>query len=154
MCTEAFGVLRARATGIRKEDSKLRYSLQVGAQAAVSLVQGKAGWRVTGAVLRVAPTQGTITLFARLAKLTERLVHGSEPNDELFKLFTQCRHAQDIPSSEIMCVAQMLSSLGYIAPERINSLLQQPVADQPEYVAQHRPQLLELINSALTASHL
>lgn len=152
--TEEFGVLRARATGARKEDSKLRYSLQVGACVSLSLVQGRAGWRITGAVLIYEPSRATITLFARLGKLAERLVHGQERNDALFEIFTACRQAQDVRSSELLLVIQMLVSLGYIPPYIIEGILEKPETERIAYIESHRPILLKTVNNALNASHL
>lgn len=152
--TEEFGVLRARATGARKEDSKLRYSLQVGACVALSLVQGKAGWRITGAVLIHEPPHTTITLFARLGRLAERLVHGQERNDALFQIFTSCREAPDVRSSELLLVIQMLVSLGYIPPYIVEAILEKTDDERIAYIESHRPVLLKTVNNALSASHL
>lgn len=152
--TEEFGVLRARATGARKEDSKLRYSLQVGAHIWLSLVQGRAGWRITGAVLIHEPSHTTITLFARLGKLAERLVHGQERNDALFSIFKDCRAVSDIRSSELLLVIQMLVSLGYIPPHIIETILEKPETERVAYIESHRPVLLKTVNSALSSSHL
>ncbi len=152
--TEEFGIVRARATGARKEDSKLRYSLQVGACVSLSLVQGRAGWRITGAVLIYEPSQRTITLFARLGKLAERLVHGQERNDALFDIFTACRGVSDVRSSELLLVIQMLVSLGYIPPYIIESILEKPESERVAYIESHRPILLKTVNNALHASHL
>lgn len=152
--TEEFGLIRARATGARKEDSKLRYSLQVGTYVALSLVQGKAGWRITGAVLIGEPVQKTITLYARLAKLSERLVHGAERNDALFQIFTTCRTVPDVRSHELLLVIQMLVSLGYVAPHIIETILEKPESERVAYIESHRPVLLKTVNGALNASHL
>lgn len=152
--TEEFGILRARATGARKEDSKLRYTLQVGACVSLSLVQGRAGWRITGAVLTHEPPRKSITLFARLGKLAERLVHGQERNDALFRIFTTCREVSDMRSSELLLVIQILVSLGYIPPYIIDSILEKPEAERIAYIESHRPVLLKTVNNALSASHL
>ena len=47
--TRDFGLVRARATAVRAERSKMRYALQSYAHANVSLVRGKRGWRLAGA---------------------------------------------------------------------------------------------------------
>ncbi len=152
--TEEFGLVRVRATGARKEDSKLRYSLQVGAYVALSLVQGKAGWRVTGAVLMEEPVFKTITLYARLAKLAERLVHGAERNDALFQIFCACRTVPDVRSHELLLVIQMLVALGYVPPHIIETILEKPESERVAFIESHRPVLLRTVNGALNASHL
>jgi len=44
--TEKFGVMHARAIGIRKEASKLRYILSGSILVSLTLIQGKSGWRI------------------------------------------------------------------------------------------------------------
>lgn len=152
--TEEFGLIRARATGARKEDSKLRYTLQVGSYTSLSLVQGKAGWRITGAVLIEEPSRTTITLFARLSRLADRLIQGPERNDALFDIFSCCRTAQDIKTSELLLVIRMLVALGYIPPHIVETILEKPEQERITYIESHRPVLLKTVNSALNASHL
>ena len=75
--THDFGLVYARATSIRSEKSKMRYALQTCARAHVSLVKGKNGWRLAGAITLQNPigkdTKGVGT-FARIAELVVRMV--------------------------------------------------------------------------------
>src|SRR3989344_5353808 len=48
--TEEFGLVRARASAVRSEKSRMRYALQNYSRAHVALVRGKHGWRIGGAV--------------------------------------------------------------------------------------------------------
>ncbi|KKW47559.1 MAG: repair protein RecO protein, partial [Candidatus Kaiserbacteria bacterium GW2011_GWA2_58_9] len=48
--TEEFGLVRARASAVRTEASRMRYALQNYSRARVALVRGKRGWRIGGAI--------------------------------------------------------------------------------------------------------
>src|SRR3989344_669357 len=84
--TRDFGLVRARASSIRKERSKMRYALQDYSCANVSLVKGKRGWRLAGAAALKSATgdRKYISTFARIAELTMRLLHREEKNQYLF----------------------------------------------------------------------
>ena len=111
--TRDFGLVRARATGVRTEKSRMRYAIQHYSHTHVSLIRGKRGWRLAGAIaLRTAQgdVRGVATL-ARVAELTMRLVQGEEKNEFLFATLTEAHHAltqenaDSFASIEIVCVA-------------------------------------------------
>ncbi len=51
LLTEDFGLVRARAEGLRKSGAKLASALQTLCECDVTLVRGKDSWRITGALL-------------------------------------------------------------------------------------------------------
>ncbi len=51
LLTEDFGLVRAKAEGLRKPGAKLASALQTLCESDVTLVRGKDGWRITGALL-------------------------------------------------------------------------------------------------------
>ncbi len=149
--THEFGLVRARASAVRKETSRMRYALQNYARANVALVRGRRGWRLAGAsAIKNAhgDTRGLQT-FARISELVARLVHGEESNEYLFAALAEAHEAlmsaQDLdprptslglgPASgwrghsditgviEIVCVARVLYALGYISTEALSSAL-------------------------------
>lgn len=75
LLTEELGLIRARADGLRRPGAKLAHALQALDKALVTLVRGKEGWRLSGAVederifdqlsraarLRVARVTGLVT---------------------------------------------------------------------------------------------
>ncbi|MEK7134029.1 MAG: recombination protein O N-terminal domain-containing protein, partial [Patescibacteria group bacterium] len=81
--TVDFGLVRARASAVRTEKSRMRYALQNYARANAALVRGKRGWRMAGAsaVKNACGDRRGIAAFARISELTVRLVHGEEKND-------------------------------------------------------------------------
>ncbi|OHA01058.1 MAG: DNA repair protein RecO [Candidatus Sungbacteria bacterium RIFCSPHIGHO2_02_FULL_49_12] len=75
--TEDFGLIRATAQGVRKSAAKLRGHLEPFSRSSVSLVEGRAGYRLTGSTLcdyypeircslaRGAAAEGAAALVAR-----------------------------------------------------------------------------------------
>ena len=127
--TKDFGLVRARARSVRSEASRMRYGLQNYSLSHVSLVRGKASWRVAGAAaLRYASgdTRG-IAAFARVCELVTRLVHGEEENTYLYGVLAEAHAAlirektDAFGTIEIVCVARVLFALGYISAEALET---------------------------------
>lgn len=162
--TRDFGLVRARAGGVRLEKSKMRYALHSYAYSRVSLVRGKNGWRAAGATsTRALPTGGAATSFARIAALASRLIAGEERNDYLFAALSDAHASlahsslESIPTIEIMCVARVLYALGYISAEAQETTIFSHTTYADEHVAEaHHAQdaLLASINKALNETHL
>lgn len=163
--TRDFGLVRARASSIRAEYSKMRYAVQDYARAEVSLVKGKRGWRLAGATALKSATgsRKCISTFARIAELTIRLVHGEEQNDYLFAVLAEAHEAlmrEDVEASatiEIVCVARVLYALGYLSTEALETALFTHTAYEHEHVLEaetKRDQILSSINKAIAETHL
>ncbi len=163
--TKDFGLVRARASAVRKESSRMRYALQNYARADVSLIKGKRGWRAAGA-FAIANTSGdsrSITAFARIAELTTRLVHGEEKNDYLFSVLAEAHGAlmrERVEASatiEIVCVARVLYALGYLSAEALETALFTHTAYTGKHLEEAelmRDKLLSSINRAIAETHL
>lgn len=101
--TREFGLIRAIATGVRKETSKLRGAIEPVSVSNVSLVRGKEYWRLTSAefikrVERSKPLELVLTL-----------VQGEDPNPALFDALEE-----NLNSDETELVAKVLYHLGYL----------------------------------------
>jgi hypothetical protein len=172
--TRDFGLVRARASAVRREVSKMRYALQSYSLANVSLVRGKRGWRVAGARSQtVAPQESAaLSAVARIAELTQKLVTGEDKNEYLFEVLAGAHAAlasvwggQTFPEGltsrvatiEVLCVARMLFALGYISNEALKSVLFTH-ADYSQTDTQEasalRDKLLASINQALSETQL
>jgi len=137
--TRDMGLIRAVAQGIRLEKSKLRYHMEDYSFEIFSLVRGKEIWRLTSAqeflsTQKFASTQGLVNSFAskrgllaRLALLLRRVLHGEEPNPDLFGHLLACAKFVDslsisddqisesnLQSLESVTVLRALHSLGYV----------------------------------------
>jgi len=164
--TREFGFVWARASAVRRENSRMRYSLQNGAVAHISLVRGNKGWRVAGASavaqLDMQQTSGA-GAFARIALLLERLAGGEQPNPYLFDTLVQS-HAALMneepalhPVIELVAVARMLFALGYLSQEAFGTALFAETAFSHtglSEVQEVRPKLLSSVNKALSETQL
>ena len=171
--TRDFGLVRARASAVRSEYSRMRYAAQHFSRSHVSLVRGKRGWRLAGATALSLPRTGAgLSSFARIAELTQRLVGTDEKNEYLYDALTEAhtalmsaqgRSALGGPVSdvsgviEIVCVARLLYSLGYISNEALQSALFTHTAYTGESLMEAetmRDKLLSSINRAIAETHL
>lgn len=165
LLTEDFGLVRARASAVRRENSRMRYALQTGARARISLIRGSRGWRVAGAeagsVLAPENVSG-LAVFARLAALIERLVQGEEGNIYLFASCAEAHAALSILSREhhhlveILAVARTLYALGYLSEEALGATAVTTAYEQASLlaIAESKTTLLSAVNKALQATQL
>lgn len=163
--TKDFGLVWARGSAVRSERSKMRYALQNYSYSYISLIRGKKGWRVAGASaarLAVGDTRG-IAAFCRIAELVLRLVHGEERNAYLFAALFEAHGAlmqqktDAFGTIEIVCVARMLYSLGYISDEALETALFTHTAYTGEHLMEAetmRDKLLSSINRAISETQL
>ncbi|MBI5469719.1 DNA repair protein RecO [Candidatus Kaiserbacteria bacterium] len=163
--TRDFGLVRARASAVRREASKMRYALQNYSRVNVSLVKGKRGWRIAGAsaLLGLNPRGNTsrISAFARISELVVRLVQGEDANQYLFEALSQAHEAllqgAEVPTVEIVCVARVLYALGYISAEAHQTALFSHTAYGIEHLREAdllKDKLLSSINRAISETHL
>ncbi|NBV76951.1 hypothetical protein EBR66_02230 [bacterium] len=162
--TKDFGLVRARAGAVRAESSKMRYALQSGSHITVSLVKGKRGWRAVGAVsLCKSLSPHSVTTFMRTARLVLRLVLGEEQNQYLFDTLLSERQVlvtatkEECSVIELLSVARVLYSLGYLSPGALNTALFANTSfaeDDMESARVQRELFLSHINTALSESHL
>lgn len=164
--TSDFGLVRARASAVRSEHSKMRYALQKFARANVSLVKGKRGWRAAGATALESASgdvQG-VAAFARICELVLRLVHGEEKSDYLFAALSEAhgalmaKHNADVIGViEIVCVARVLFALGYISSEALSTALFTHTAYTGDSLLEAetlKDKLLSSINKAIAETQL
>jgi len=164
--TREFGFIWARASAVRKESSRMRYSLQTGARANISLVRGNRGWRLAGATATTAIDVGNrngIAAFARIGLLLERLTAGEDPNEYLFDTLVQARgtlmqESADAHSViELITVARMLYTLGYLSQEAFGTALFAETAYTSSALHEARSvrsKLLSSVNKALSETQL
>ncbi len=127
LLTPEFGLVRAKAQGIRASGAKLAAALQTFAECEAILVRGKEGWRLSGALLVANRTKGLSAVArgraGRVAQLLLRLVHGETRDPELFEIFSSFLDALSILSeadgdaAETFAVLRILRVLGLDAGE-------------------------------------
>ncbi|MEK7510861.1 MAG: recombination protein O N-terminal domain-containing protein [Patescibacteria group bacterium] len=123
LLTEDLGLLRARAEGLRRSGAKLAHALQTLSEVEATLLRGKEGWRLSGAVL-ITPWFSELPPSARLcagrrASLITRLVQGEIIDAPLYEVFISfletLRHEEEAgqDSAELHATLSILSLLGH-----------------------------------------
>ena len=164
--TRDFGLVRARATSVRSEKSKMRYALQSYALVNVALVRGRSGWRAAGASAATSAIDkdvSGVSAFARMSDLVLRLVVGEERNEYLFETLYQAHKAlmrervEAHATIEIVAAARVLYALGYISAEALETALFTHTAYADAHLLEAelmQDKLLSSINKALAQTHL
>jgi len=163
--TKDFGLVRARASAVRSENSRMRYALQSYSHVQVALVRGKRGWRAGGATLiaRIGGDIEGVSTFARIARLVTRLVAGEEQNTYLFAALVEAHIAlikntrEAYPMIEVVCVARTLFALGYLSSEALQTTLFAHASYTEKDLAEAltlKERLLTSINRAISETHL
>jgi DNA repair protein RecO len=132
LLTESFGIIRARSQGARKRGSKMSAGLQTLSTSDVTLLRGKDGWRMAGAVLDVnwarELDEPTRTRAARVLELAERLIRGEHADPDLYLLLSgflaslQGKGEEDQDALEVLAVVRLLQSLGLDAGDTFGPL--------------------------------
>ncbi len=167
--TSSLGLVSARAQGIRKLSSKLRYTLQNYSYAKVDLVRGKEIWRITTAVpldsnSDILCDASREQIIAKISALITRLVVGEEHNHEIFFLINSlCNTLRTTilldekycAKIELFYVARILMTLGYLSRGAYefasgDTVVIPEILDDISY----RQKLIREINEALTLSQL
>lgn len=153
--TRDLGLVRAMATGVRREASKLRGNIEPFSLSSISFVKGKDYWRLTSA--EFIKNISSSPSIARPLALIEKLVQGEAPNSELFDAVEEAiifypdlsralsrEHGRGTSEPyneifEIRLVSQILLHLGYLKKADLDL---------------DKKGLIEAINDGLQASHL
>lgn len=123
LLTEELGLVRARAEGLRRSGAKLAHALQTLSEVDATLLRGKEGWRLSGAVL-IRPWFSELSPAARLragkrASLILRLVQGEVVEASLYAMYRELLQTlltgdeSEQDSAELLATLQTLSLLGH-----------------------------------------
>lgn len=163
LLTEDFGLIRARSQGARKHGAKMSAGLQTLSSSDVTLLRGKDGWRMAGAVPDVNWSR-ELELSARLRaarvlELAERLIRGEHKDTELFTILDSFLRAlpertlDDQDALEALVVVRLLQTLGLDAGEVYGAL--DDYSDEAIAGAREaRTSLIARINRGIAASGL
>ncbi len=166
--TRELGLIKAAAQGIRKIDSRLRYSLQDYSLARIDLVRGRDIWRVTSAKKielfeTVLKDELKFKALARGFRLLERLYQGEEENDAVFRevmslitfLDKETFTREEMQQFEILFVIRILTLLGYWEEKTDPTLIMStPSKELLSTVAPQMRNLVSRINQSLRETHL
>jgi Recombination protein O N terminal len=151
--TREFGLLYARAAGVRKESSKLRYSLSTEGCLSVSLVRGVRGWRLVGAESCGGGEASSIAggpRFYRVLTLVVKLLALGEPDQGIFSIVSVHGWHALQEEDELACVASILSLLGFMkdSPEG------DACAWWKDFARRDKNAVLTSVNTALSLNHI
>lgn len=164
--TREAGMLFADARSVREERSRQRYALQDFTLVRVTLVKGRAGWRI-GSIepqrnyYQLAETKSARGSVVSIVRLLRRFVSGEQTDVHLFSylisaletLSQPTRHRQFV---ELVVFVRILAYLGYVdttqVPESLRDLL--PAAVTEQYTADQQRTFERLYTQAVSVSHL
>lgn len=165
--TRNFGVIQATAQSVRLERSKLRFGLQRFSLAEVSIVRGRAGWRITNTFpqenLFFAESREQQRIVIAVTSLLNRLIVGELKDTDLFDLVVDgFRTLHSLPEDELgmfelVFVANILVMLGYGTESGIfEEFRTADIASQElrERADRKRKMLISEINAALSSTGL
>lgn len=130
--TKDFGQIFAKATGVRSEKSKNRFSLQEYSLSNISLVQGKGGWRITSTShIKSFYFDHTDEIkrntILKIISLVRRMYVGEEANHNVFEHLlsslneiTLAEGESGVEDVEIKTLFHFLNNLGYV--ENVNAI--------------------------------
>lgn len=164
--SEDFGLVWMYAYGLRKEQSKLRYTLQIGQHVECALVRGKAGWQVVNAILLESmPTIPTAyESLVRLHQVIKRVIPQEEEKSGyaiyavLKNILQQKEHTLDIKEAALyIAVLNILNEGGYGVEyplEKGEEVHYDFSEKNLRYVLQNQIQVNKDVTAALNASQL
>ena len=165
--TRDIGMLYATARSVREERSRQRYALQDLAEIRVSLVCGRAGWRVGSVVdvshfLFMAKDRRTRIAIVELFRTLRRFISGETPTPKIYDMTIEALHhlreANGVdPENTLLCVQyRILYELGYVAPtDEERTVLEQPISTMTSSMTKNALDSIRTsITTATTVSHL
>lgn len=169
--TRDFGLVGAHVQGIRKQHSKLRFGLQDFSFSDISLIRGKNGWKVVGAISKNSwfddfkKNSSKLFICAQIVSFLRKFVRGEEKDEELFNIFCSSMDflsKEELSYSELqtfLCLVmfKILDRLGYIAKiENLSYTLDNCSWNKESIISLklQQPIILKAINRAIKESHL
>jgi len=155
LLTKEFGLIRAVANGLRKEASKLRFSLQPFSVVDVSLVKGKSIWRVTNAS-HIKNLVGNNNVVLEKIKLTViKLVHGEESGN-LYNILVDgiMSNIDNNESLERIMILRILNELGYVEEKGLEEFFNSTKITKNliEKSEEKKLEIIKVINKGFKAS--
>jgi len=164
--TREAGMLFADARSVREERSRQRYALQDFSLVRVTLVKGKAGWKIGSIEPQNNFYHDAVDQQARgsvvgIVRLLRRFLRGEEAQSDLFD-YTKavlCVLAGEVATRQFVVLVvqvELLRQLGYVAADHVPEQLRnmQPAQIPERFDAHKLKQLEKLYSQAISVSHL
>lgn len=161
LLTRDFGLLLARAEGVRRSGAKLSHALQTLSQSELILVKGKEGWRVTGALLK-DDCFGTLSRDARLrasrvSGLLQRLFGKEIPDPRVytdFLAFMEALREADEDTQDALETLMAIRLLSHLGVEASSSVPSGFGESSLAFAKENRKELIGRINRSISISGL
>ena len=166
--TRDFGLIRARAQGVRGVSSRLKGTLQEFSYSTIAFVHGKAGWKITTAIpernffIDTKNNQNR-KIMAHIKEVLIRLIVGEEKSFDIFSVIEKgftvlVDEHSDSSLVEILILVRLLYILGYLAiDENTRTILTEYRDFSPPLVSlvfAQKSSLIKAINRGLKESQL
>lgn len=172
--SKEYGILKIDAAAVRKNDSKLRQSIQDYSCSDISFVRGKTGNKLVNASFisslyyEIHDTK-VLKVLSRIFRLIEKMIIDEEQDNTVYGLLIKLADVlknnshcseQFLKAIEVIVVYKILAGLGYldtvgehefILIDDLNSDLVKKVED---LAMVDREKIIRLINQAINESHL
>lgn len=164
--TKDFGVVTAKATGIRKVESRLRFFVQDFKYIDASLVKGKNYWRLVSArPIHELNSRKSLTTPSRIRslQLIQKLAPVEEQLTELFDelvlayTFTSEFHPNndEVESVEALLALKILHALGYWGDRNGGELAKSPFTEASlQKIKETKKTIIKELNNSLRATQL
>ena len=166
MFTKSSGMLYADARSVREERSRQRGALQDFSYVKVSLVKGKAGWKI-GSILPLknyyyeAVDQAARGSVVSVFRLLRRFFKGEEANEAIFDYVKESLDALAGPIEhrmfeQMLTQVRILAELGYVDNALLPAVLKDTEPSNPKITYSEQNELLieSLYTNAVSVSHL
>jgi DNA repair protein RecO len=170
--TREFGLLRIKAQGIRKLESKLKFHLQNLYLVDLYLISGKGGWRVAEAYKIKSLTnifekdKNKLQSSTRILLFLKRMLFDENSQLDIFETVTDGLYfmetesdldREDVSSVEALIILRVLRNLGYIKDNHnFKNLLSNNDYNKNTLLVtkNSKPLIIKEINQSIRASHL
>jgi recombinational DNA repair protein (RecF pathway) len=164
--TRDLGMIQAVATGSKKIDSKLRYNLKDYSLTSVSLIRGKASWKIVGAAVihdcvgELRANRAALEDFTEVVSFVRRMVPGEAADEGLFSIISDgYRALRDLSSGPVLkelILLRIVSALGYSETASFGELVIPSVISKEmiDHADHHISRIKKSIERSVAASQL
>jgi recombinational DNA repair protein (RecF pathway) len=165
--TKDLGIVVAKATGIRKIESRLHFFVQDFKYIEASLVKGKTFWRLISAQpVHELNSKKSLSMSSRIRslQLIQRLAPEGEPLEDLFGelvdayTFTSTTHPKisDMQSIEALLTLKILHNLGYWGDKQSDlKFITSPFSKEAiSEISSVKSSIIKELNNSLRATQL
>lgn len=168
LLTEDYGIIFVIAKGVRKKESKLQQSVQQFSLVKVSLIQGRAGWRLTNAIIEKNHFYlldiTTMKVVGRIFSMIERMIPNEEASSTVFQIILdlfEILHIkqnkiskEELENIEIAVLGKIMFELGYVGADDLRLEFKNKLNKIIKYTESNPKKIIMAINNAINESQL